>query len=186
MSAKSVHMIASPTGTLEALVCESPDDRHAIVLCHPHPQYGGSMHDGVLDTVDAAARRHAFTTVRFNFRGVGASSGRFDNGVGEVDDVLAAVEWTRARIGAKPLWVGGYSFGSNMAWRALDRCGDIDGVVLIAPPVAMMDFSARPPSLPKLTIVAGERDDFVDASDLDRWARDAAPNARVVKIADAD
>jgi uncharacterized protein len=186
MPTNSPELIASPTGRLEALLSDSPGDRRAIVLCHPHPQYGGSMHDGVLDTVEGAARRHGFTTVRFNFRGVGASSGRYDNGVGEVDDLLAVVDWTRARNGAKPLWIGGYSFGSNVAWRALDRCGEVEGVVLVAPPVAMMDFSARPRRMPNLTIVAGERDDFVDASDLDRWARDAAPSARVVKLPGAD
>lgn len=186
MPQNSLETIASPTGRLEALASDSPDDRRAIVLCHPHPQYGGNMYDGVLDTVDGAARRHRFTTIRFNFRGVGDSSGDYDNGVGEVDDLLAVVAWTRARIGAKPLWIGGYSFGSNIAWRALDRCGDIEGVVLIAPPVAMMDFTARPQNLANLTVVAGERDDFVAASDLDRWARDAAPAAHVVTIAGAD
>jgi len=186
MSQISIRMIASPTGTLEALVDEAADATRAIVLCHPHPQYGGSMHDGVLDTVAAAARRHRFATVRFNFRGVGASSGRYDNGVGEVDDLLAVVDWTRAHVGAKPLWVGGYSFGSNIAWRALDRCGEVEGAVLVAPPVAMMDFSARPKSAPRLTIVAGDRDDYVDARDLDRWAKTAAPGARVVSLAGAD
>ena len=186
MSQLSEHLIASPTGHLEALVGESADDRGAIVLCHPHPQYGGNMYDGVLDTAAAVAHRHRFATIRFNFRGVGASSGRYDSGVGEVDDLLAVVEWTRARFGARPLWIGGYSFGSNVAWRALDRCGDVEGVVLLAPPVAMMDFSARPQRIPALTIVAGDRDDFVDAGDLDRWAKTAAPNARRVSLAGAD
>jgi uncharacterized protein len=186
MSTNSPVMIASPTGQLEALVAESPDDRRAIVLCHPHPQYGGSMYDGVLDTIDGVARRHRFATIRFNFRGVGASSGRYDNGVGEVDDLLAVVEWTRTRIGVKPLWISGYSFGSNITWRALDRSGAVEGVLLVAPPVAMMDFSARPNPLPPLTIVAGDRDDFVDANDLDRWARAAAPDARLVTLPNAD
>jgi len=186
MSQISEHLIAAPTGRLEALVGESADDRGAIVLCHPHPQYGGNMYDGVLDTAAGVAQRHGFATIRFNFRGVGASSGRYDGGVGEVDDLLAVVAWTRARFGAKPLWVGGYSFGSNIAWRALDRCGDVAGVVLVAPPVAMMDFSAQPQRVPALTIVAGDRDDFVDAGDLDRWAKTAAPNARLVSLAGAD
>jgi len=186
MSQISEHLIAAPTGRLEALVGESADDRGAIVLCHPHPQYGGNMYDGVLDTAAAAARRHRFATIRFNFRGVGDSSGRYDNGVGEVDDLLAVVEWTRESIGGKPLWIGGYSFGSNVAWRALDRCGEVDGVVLVAPPVAMMDFSARPRRLPKLTIVAGDRDDFVAADDLARWAKTAAPTARVISLPGAD
>jgi uncharacterized protein len=185
MSNSSVQMISSPTGRLEALIDDAVDAERVIVLCHPHPQYGGSMHDGVLDTIAGVARRHGFATIRFNFRGVGESSGTYANGVGEVDDLLAVVGWARA-LGEKPLWIGGYSFGSNIAWRALDRCGDVEGVVLVAPPVARMDFSARPSRVAKLTILAGDRDDFVDEGDLDRWARAAAPGARVVTIPNAD
>ena len=95
-------MIPTPTGQLEAHVEQPAEAARAIVICHPHPQYGGSMHDAVVDTVEAVARRHAFATLRFNFRGVGASTGRFDNGVGEVDDLLAALAWMRDRTRGSP------------------------------------------------------------------------------------
>ena len=95
----AVTMIPSPTGQLEAHFEQPAARTRAIVICHPHPQYGGSMHDAVVDTVEAVARRHAICNAAFNFRGVGASTGRFDNGVGEVDDLLAALAWLRDRIG---------------------------------------------------------------------------------------
>ena len=142
----SVTTIPSPTGQLEAHFEQPPSTTRAIVICHPHPQYGGSMHDAVVDTVDGVARRHGFATLRFNFRGVGASTGRFDNGVGEVDDLLAALTWLRDRSGTLPVWLAGYSFGSNIVWRSIARAGELGGALLIAPPVALMDFADRPAS----------------------------------------
>jgi uncharacterized protein len=181
-----VTMIASPTGQLEARLEHSPSATRAIVICHPHPQYGGSMHDAVVDTVDSVARRHAFATLRFNFRGVGASTGRFDNGIGEVDDLLAALAWLRDETHGLPLWLAGYSFGSNVVWRSLERAGELRGALLIAPPVALMDFAARPATAAKITLIAGDEDDYVDAAALARWATDAAPNARIETIAGGD
>jgi hypothetical protein len=144
------------------------------------------MHDAVVGTVESVARRHAFATLRFNFRGVGDSTGRYDNGIGEVDDLLTALAWLRDRVGTMPIWLAGYSFGSNIVWRALERAGDVNGVVLVAPPVAMMDFSARPASQAPVTLIAGDEDDYVDAADLRRWAADASSSARVEIIAGAD
>jgi alpha/beta superfamily hydrolase len=179
-------MIASPTGQLEAHFEQAASATRAMVICHPHPQYGGSMHDAVVDTVDAVARHHAFATLRFNFRGVGASSGRFDNGVGEVDDLLTALAWLRDRTQPFPVWLAGYSFGSNIVWRALERAGVVEGVLLIAPPVALMDFAARPSSNAKLTAIAGDEDDYVDTDALSRWAREVAPAAHVETVRGAD
>jgi hypothetical protein len=180
-------LIPSPAGHLEARLYHPRDAVRAIVLCHPHPQYGGSMHDTVVETLDDVARRHGFATLRFNFRGVGESTGHFDSGAGEVDDLLAALAWMRDRVGAMPVWLAGFSFGSNVVWRAIERAGDVAGVLLVAPPVTMMDFSARPPTSGlAVTLIAGDRDDYVDAADLGRWAANASPSANVEIIAGAD
>jgi alpha/beta superfamily hydrolase len=187
MNAKPTDLlIPTASGHLEACFDEGTGATRAIVLCHPHPQYGGSMHDEVVGTVEAVARRHAFATLRFNFRGVGASTGRYDNGIGEVDDLLTALAWLRDRVAAMPIWLAGYSFGSNIVWRALERAGDVAGVVLVAPPVAMMDFGARPAPRATVTLIAGDEDDYVDAAALRRWAADASSSPRVEIIAGAD
>ncbi len=144
------------------------------------------MHDAVVDTVDGVARRHGFATLRFNFRGVGASTGRFDNGVGEVDDLLAALTWLRDRTGTLPVWLAGYSFGSNIVWRSIARAGELGGALLIAPPVALMDFADRPASPAKVTLIAGDQDDYVDGAALSHWAREAAPGATVETVRGAD
>jgi alpha/beta superfamily hydrolase len=183
-------LIAAPAGHLEAIFDHAPDATRAVVLCHPHPQYGGSMHDAVVDTVDGVARNHGFATLKFNFRGVGASSGRFDQGVGEVDDLLAALTWLRERAATLPVWLAGYSFGSNIVWRALERAGEVAGILLIAPPIALMDFTARPTVGAPVAAIAGDRDDYVDATQLRSWAANAtagaAPTATVELIAGAD
>jgi len=175
--------IPSSIGELEACFSEPEGAAAAIVLCHPHPQYGGNMHDEVVGTVERVAYQHGFATLKFNFRGVGASAGHFDNGVGEMDDLLAALRWLRDRMGAIPFWLAGYSFGSNIVWRAIERAGELAGVMLIAPPVGMMDFSARPSAPVAVNIVAGNMDKFVDSDDLQRWVDAATPTTGAIPVA---
>ena len=98
------------------------------LLCHPHPGYGGSMHDRVLD--EAA---HCFPAhLKFNFRGVGGSTGMFDNGVGEADDVVSAWLWLRAQGEWQEMTLLGYSFGAAMAWQAQAHCPGIDRLVPVS------------------------------------------------------
>jgi hypothetical protein len=179
-------MVPGPVGQLEASYNEPTGSRGAIVLCHPHPQYGGSMHDAVLDTIADVATRLAIAQLKFNFRGVGASAGDFDRGVGEVDDLLAVLAWLRREIRPASIRLAGYSFGSNVVWRAIDRAGDLEHILLVAPPVAMMDFPPRPSPATPTTLICGDDDAFVAPPDLVRWAAQAAPAATIETIAGAD
>jgi uncharacterized protein len=179
-------MVPGPVGRLEASYAEPAGATAAIVLCHPHPQYGGSMHDAVLDTIAAVADRHGMAQLRFNFRGVGASDGQFDRGVGEVDDLLAALAWLRAEKKPASIHIAGYSFGSSVVWRALDRAGALTQILLMAPPVAMMDFPPNAASPVPVSLICGDADDFVAAADLARWAARSAPAAKIEIIPGAD
>ncbi len=162
--------IPGPAGALEARVEAGGSDRWAI-LCHPHPLYGGSMHDAVLDTVATVLAEQDVGRVRFNFRGVGASGGRYDEGRGEADDLVAVRDWLAAEHPPEELWLGGYSFGSNVVWRARARIPEARRIVLIAPPVGAMDFAAPDDALAaQVTIVAGTEDAFVDLAVLRRWS----------------
>ena len=161
--------IPGPAGELEAVLTESSNHAgRSAVLCHPHPQYGGSMHDAVLDTAERALLATGTHCLRFNFRGVGASAGSHDGGVGEVDDVAAVVTWLRAERPGDELILGGYSFGAAMAWHALDRIEEPARVLLIAPPVGMMDLPSRSLGAP-VDVVTGDQDQFVDADVLAGW-----------------
>lgn len=160
--------IRGPAGVLEARydAAASPGGPQAV-LCHPHPEYGGSLHDGVLERVAGALLDAGVGVLRFNFRGVGGSDGGYDGGPGEVQDLLAAVAWlSETHPGA--LWLGGYSFGAWVAWQALGQGCAPRHVLLIAPPVGSMEFPERDVGCP-VDVLIGDRDDFADPVALSAW-----------------
>ena len=153
--------IAGEEVQLEANLREPKETpRGAVVVCHPHPVYGGTMDNRIVYRAAKAAAAAGFAALRFNFRGVGQSTGQFDQGLGEKDDVAAAVRWIRHRYPALPLALIGYSFG---AWVGLQiGCADpaVTAMVGIAPPLDLyaMDFLVENPK-PSLYIV-GTSDEF--------------------------
>jgi len=162
--------IDGPAGALEARHDPAPEPRGGqAVLCHPHPQYGGSMADGVLGCLAQMLLAAGVGVLRFNFRGVGASAGGFDGGRGEVDDLLTAAAWLREAFPGERLWAGGYSFGAWVTWEALERGLTPDRVTLISPPVGPMAFAARRGEVP-VDVVAGSDDDFIDPKALNAWS----------------
>jgi alpha/beta superfamily hydrolase len=115
------HFIPGPAGRLEALL-EEPHDQTpnvAVVLCHPHPLYGGTMHNKVVYRMARGLRHAGAVVLRFNFRGVGRSEGRHGNLTGEIEDARAALEWLRERYPDLPFALAGFSFGA----RAITQLG---------------------------------------------------------------
>ena len=111
--------IDGPAGRLEALL-EEPEDqdpRHAVVVCHPHPQFGGTMHNKVVYRIARGLRRAGAVVLRFNFRGVNLSAGQYDKGIGELEDARAALDLLRSRYPALPFSLAGFSFGSRIILR---------------------------------------------------------------------
>ena len=127
------------------------------VITHPHPLYGGDMNNNVVMAAWHAALNAGYSVLRFNFRGTGASEGVHDDGIGEIDDLKAAIDY----IGVKPLLIG-YSFGAWVTARLLKNT-DFDAV-LISPPNLMFEF----PDLKRknITVLAGEKDEFCDIEQL--------------------
>jgi len=160
-------LIDGPAGALETLL--DGDGPDLAVLCHPHPQYGGTMHAAVLDGAARALAAADIACLRFNFRGVGRSAGRFDDGAGEVDDVLAVLAHGRAIRSAGRTLLVGYSFGAAMALRASGRTDGLAGVVLIAPPVDHMALGDAAPSCP-VHVIAGSADAFASVPALEAFA----------------
>lgn len=155
--------VPGPAGQLEAQINESPEAKFVAVLCHPHSQYGGSMHDGVLDIMVDALSGLGVSSVRFNFRSVGQSDGEFDQGEGEIQDVLAMAAWAENRWPGVPLILGGYSFGAAMSLIAASRIEDkVSKLILVAPPIQMMESDAA--SAIDSCVVVGGRDTIVSAS----------------------
>ena len=172
MSPGSAHTtVAGPAGTIECLVdAPAAPARGLAVLCHPHPLHGGTMTNKVVHTLARAFVQLGYTSVRFNFRGIGASQGAWGEGRGEVDDALAVV--AAHRTVGQELVLGGFSFGGYVASQVAARLAGAgqraERVVLVAPavqtfPVAEVPFDSL--------IIHGETDDVVPLAALFDWAR---------------
>jgi uncharacterized protein len=150
--------IPGPGITLEGRlsVGAAPD---GVVITHPHPLFGGDMGNNVVLTAVRALAARGMTALRFNFRGVGRSTGTYGGGIEEADDVAAALAFLKSRTSG-PHYVTGYSFGAAVAGRALLQGLSADGAIFIAPPVAFMDLSFLPRVPGLRLIVVGDRDEL--------------------------
>lgn len=143
------------------------------VVCHPHPLFGGTLTNKVVHTLARAFNDSGMPSVRFNFRGVGASAGTHDGGEGEVQDALAAVRYGRGRWPQARLWLAGFSFGAAVAVRACGAAAPV-GLVAVAPAVDRMDIAAVRLVCPVL-VVLGDADDVVSPQRMLEWARGLEP-----------
>ena len=179
--------VAGPAGRLEAILDEPRTGtvRGSAVVCHPHPQHGGTMHNKVAHTLARAFVRIGFRALRFNFRGTEGSEGRYDEGVGELDDALAAVDWLRDSGHDGPMWLAGFSFGAAIATRAAEPAG-ADGLVAVAP--AIYRFArdlATPPRCPFL-VIQGDEDELVDVEETIEWINGLEPGPELLVMAGAE
>jgi hypothetical protein len=165
--------VEGPAGPIECAVDAPPGATRGLALiCHPHPLHGGTMDNKVVQTLARAFAQLGYTSLRFNFRGVGASQGSWDGGLGEVDDALAvAAAW---RAPGQALVLGGFSFGGYVAAQAAARLpagGRAERLVLVGPAVQGLAM----PTVPADTIVIhGEVDDVVPLAAVFDWARPQA------------
>lgn len=175
--------IAGPAGVLEAIAEDTGDCRGAsyAVICHPHPLYGGTMENKVVTTLARALHDAGVATLRFNFRGVGASAGTFDQGIGETADADAVAEWGTERWPGKTLIVAGFSFGAYVALRlALMRSTAY--LITVAPAIELLDAqTTAAPACPWL-IVQGDADDIVNPKAVIAWAASLHPAPRLVVL----
>ena len=161
-------MINGPEGRIEGRYhhAEDPNAPIALVL-HPHPQYGGTMNNKLVYTAFHIFKDRGFSVLRFNFRGVGRSQGRFDNGLGELSDAAAALDWMQiVNPNAKFCWISGFSFGAWIAMQVLMRRPEIYSFIVVAPPANMFDFTFLAPCPSSGLMVHGARDELVPESDV--------------------
>nr|PZN69538.1 MAG: alpha/beta hydrolase [Pseudomonadota bacterium] len=157
-----------------------------MVVCHPHPLHGGTMHNKVVTTLARTAHALGAPSIRFNYRGVGASEGSYDDGRGEVDDALAAVAAGRQRWPDAALWLAGFSFGGIVALRASVRAaaGPVKRLVTVAPALGR-EFSDPAdialPGCPWL-IVQGDADEVIDGALVIDWGRRIVPAAELAVL----
>ena len=175
----------SKIGRLEALYRELQDPTGIAVVCHPHPLGGGTLHNKVVFRAARGLEAANVATLRFNFRGVGASGGKHDEGEGEVDDVNTAIDWMKRKHPGLKLFVGGFSFGGWVASRAACERPDVDAVFLIGTPLNKYDFGYLRDCEKPILFVHGTQDEHGDVAKLEKLVPHVR-NAETVIVTGAD
>jgi alpha/beta superfamily hydrolase len=173
---------------LEGLLANPGGDAPGAVVCHPHPMYGGSMYNNVVEAILAALWERGYATLRFNFRGVGTSEGEHDGGPGEVADADAAMTHLLAQPGVRKgdATMAGYSFGAMVALNAGYERRDVARIVAVALPLAMTDARVPPDGSKPLLLVSGDRDTYSPSAGLQSLRQKIGSSAKLELIAGAD
>jgi alpha/beta superfamily hydrolase len=151
---------------LEGVLTESSGSTRGAVICHPHPLYGGNMNNPVVRAVEDGLQRAGYSTLRFNFRGTGESTGSYAGGVGEGDDLRAAVACMVDKTGVEQVAIAGYSFGAMVTLQAGPSIAAGSHLIVVAPPLSFFKLSdLKLGAVPKLFIV-GDGDQYCDAAEL--------------------
>jgi alpha/beta superfamily hydrolase len=154
--------IDGPAGKLEALLeePEGQEPRHAVLVCHPHPQHGGTMHNKVVYRIARGLRRAGSVVLRFNYRGVNLSAGKYDNGIGETEDARAALGVLRSRYPALPFSLAGFSFGSRVILRLGCATPGVSRLIAVGFPANLPDSQAVGQCPVPRVFVASTHDEF--------------------------
>ena len=180
-----------PAGRIEALLnMGSANPTHAAVVCHPHPLFGGTLHNKVVFHATKALQGFGFPVLRFNFRGTGLSEGEHDEGRGELDDVRTALDWLAKEFGV-PLVFAGFSFGAAVGLRASAEDMRVVGLIGLGTPVTAVENRSydleflRNCTLPKL-FISGDRDQFGPRAQLEAFVASLPEPRQLTLIPGAD
>lgn len=191
MKREPIGDIAGPVGRLEALL-EQPalapgqSLRAAVVFAHPHPLHGGTMHTKAVYRGTKALSSLGCAVLRFNFRGVGRSAGAFDNGVGEIQDFRAGLDFMSARYPDADLWTAGFSFGAYVSLTAGARDDRVSTLIGIAPALHMYDFSIVKASPKPKYFVQGERDELCPLAHMQAFYDELLPPKHLAVVPGAN
>jgi len=171
-------LIPGPAGAIETLVEAPAQVRGIALVCHPHPLFGGTAENKVAQTLAKTLRELGYATLRPNFRGVGASEGGHDEGEGETEDMLAALEWARRRFGDLPVALAGFSFGAYVQTKVAARLAEANRpaqrMVLVGTAAGFVTGARHyeTGAVPADTIVIhGDRDETVPLANVLAWAQ---------------
>jgi uncharacterized protein len=183
--------IIGPAGNLESALSRGNSDaplstlNAIVVICHPHPQHGGTMDNKVVTTLMRTYRDLGVHALRFNFRGVGDSDGVFDNAVGELEDLLAVIGWAKNNLPESPLLLAGFSFGSLIAARASYSVEGLLHLTLVAPPVERYEYDRGGVFNAPLCVMQGDQDERVIAQGVYDWVVQLQSPAELIRYPNA-
>jgi len=176
-------------GHLEALLREPEGAPHgAAIVCHPHPLHGGTMHTKAVYRAAQGLNEAGMVSLRFNFRGVGASTGTYEEGIGERDDVTAALDWLSEHYPHLPIVCGGFSFGSMVGLTVGIADARVDGLLGLGLPVQNpdYDFGFLAGTEKPLLVVQGENDEFGSGEEVARVLEGMGSHITLVRVPDSD
>ncbi len=163
--------IDGPAGRLQALLQRGAPDQPAVVICHPHPLYGGTMRNKVVYWMGRAFEDIGCSVLRFNFRGVEQSAGRWAEGVGEADDAHAALDWLAAHVPHSQLWLAGFSFGCYAGLQAARHDTRVARMFAVAPAVNLWSFAFMQGETRPITVISGTADEIVPFAQVEASVR---------------
>jgi alpha/beta superfamily hydrolase len=178
--------IEGPVGALEAILEDPGENASRIaVICHPHPLHGGTMTNKVVHTLARTFNQLGVASLRFNYRGVGASAGVYDAGRGESEDAVAVIDWALERRPGATVWLAGFSFGGAVALHAANRRLP-ERLITVAPAAARENpANIQVPACPWL-VVQGGRDDLIDCPSVENWVAALQPRPTLVVLPEAE
>jgi hypothetical protein len=181
-------LIDGPVGQLEALYLDFEDARGMALICHPNPVQGGTMLNKVVSTLQRTARDAGLITLRFNYRGVGASAGAHDMGSGEIDDAEAAAQWLRAQHPDLPITLFGFSFGgfvaASLGGRLEAKGEQLSHLFMVAAAVARLGNEHALPQNCPLTLIQPDADEVVDPQAVYAWSDALERPHELLKVAE--
>lgn len=182
-TSEQCHFIDGPEGKLELLLAPGQEPQRDIiaVICHPLPTEGGTMTNKVVTTLHRVCRDLGVPSVRFNFRGVGDSDGKFDAGEGEVEDLMAVLNWLKQSYPEASYWLMGFSFGSYVAAKGATRW-PCERLVSVAPPVHHYDYPAKAQITCPWIVIQGDADEVVPSHDVYDWIEHANSSAHLIRF----
>jgi alpha/beta superfamily hydrolase len=172
-------------GQLEGIVREARPAVAAAVVCHPHPRGGGTMNNNVVYRAAKALVAGGVTALRFNFRGVGASTGSYGEGVGEEEDVRAAVDFLRAHAPGLPIWITGFSFGARVGLTVGARSDDVTKLFGIGLALRMFDYRFLATCAKPKAIVQAAQDEYGPRDEIEAAVREMSDPKRLWVVDDA-
>ncbi len=169
-------------GKLEGLFQSATEPSFAAVACHPHPLFGGTMHNRVVFRLARGLEEAGAAVLRFNFRGVGVSTGAFGHGIGEEDDVRAAMELLSGLHPSLPLWIAGFSFGAAVGLSVGARDARVEKLLGVGLALSLSDFGFLERCSKPMAFIQGERDEYADAEAVRALAQKLRAPRRLVVV----
>ena len=177
--------LPTPSGELEVQASPTQDNNQSTIaiICHPHPLHGGTMNNKVVSTLARTFRDLNIPSVRFNFRGVGKSTGVFADGVGEKSDLLSIIQWVKKTSPNATLWLAGFSFGGFIAAQVATEVS-VAQLVTVAPQVSRFTAIDFPPITVPWILIQGEQDEIVSSEAVFKWIETLNPKPTLIRIPD--